>query len=175
MGQVGFNALSGDVECGQGCNVVELRVNECRNQGDGLHPKALAVALVPQFSHRKVIGKLGKQRHQMGDGQAATDLLASWSAKMVVQCGGIRHRKREPSTQKVRWLWWEVTPRGHRLLQLTASSLRFAALRSGFRQLLKAGVAMTSNVKSWQQFLLGFHDFVVLGASEMPELVRYDG
>jgi hypothetical protein len=39
-------------------------------------------------------------------------------------------------------------------------TLHFATLRSGFRQQLKAGVAMTSNVKSWQQIFLGFHDFL---------------
>jgi hypothetical protein len=37
------------------------------------------------------------------------------------------------------------------------------------------GVAMTSNVKSWQQSFLGFHDFFVLDASEMAEPVRSDG
>jgi hypothetical protein len=40
---------------------------------------------------------------------------------------------------------------------------------------LTASVAMTSDVKRWQQMFLGFHDFFVLGASEKPEPVRYDG
>jgi hypothetical protein len=40
---------------------------------------------------------------------------------------------------------------------------------------LTAGVAMTSNVKGGQQIFLGLHDFFVLGASEKPEPVRYDG
>lgn len=42
------------------------------------------------FQHHAGAGM--KQRHQMGDGKATTRLLASWLAKMVVQCGGIRHR-----------------------------------------------------------------------------------
>jgi hypothetical protein len=37
------------------------------------------------------------------------------------------------------------------------------------------GVAMTSDVKSWQQIFFGIHDVFVLGASEMPEPVRADG
>jgi hypothetical protein len=37
------------------------------------------------------------------------------------------------------------------------------------------GIAMTSNVKSWQQSFLGIHDIFVLGASEMAEPVRSDG
>jgi hypothetical protein len=48
-------------------------------------------------------------------------------------------------------------------------------LRSRFRQQLKAGVAMTSDVKRWQQIFLGFHDLFVLGASEKPEPGRSDG
>ena len=36
-------------------------------------------------------------------------------------------------------------------LQLTAYSLHSVALRSGFRQQLKAGVDMTSDVKGWEQ------------------------
>jgi hypothetical protein len=43
------------------------------------------------FPHHAGAGM--KQRHQMGDGKATTRLLASWLAKIVVQCGGIRHRK----------------------------------------------------------------------------------
>ena len=60
MGQVRFNAPSGEVELRQGLNAVEFWVNERRDQGDGLHPQTLAVNLVPQFSHRQVIGQLGK-------------------------------------------------------------------------------------------------------------------
>src|SRR6266545_2110855 len=62
-------------------------------------------------------------------------------------------------------------------LQLTAYSLRFAARRSGFRQLLKAGVAMTSNVKSGQQLFLGLHAVFLpscirrAGASHMRRLI----
>ena len=48
-------------------------------------------------------------------------------------------------------------------------------LRSRFRQQLMPGVAMTSNVKSWQQIFLGLHDFFVLSASEKPEPGRDDG
>jgi len=44
-------------------------------------------------------------------------------------------------------------------------------LRSRFQPRLTPSVAMTSNVKSWQEIFLGFHDFFVLGASEMPEPV----
>ena len=40
---------------------------------------------------------------------------------------------------------------------------------------LSRSVAMTSNVKSWQQIFLGLHDFFVLSASEKPEPVRHDG
>ena len=65
--------------------------------------------------------------------------------------------------------------RPNNALQLTASSLRFAALRFGFRQQLKASVAMTSNVKSWEQLFSGHHIFFVLGASEEAEPVRDDG
>ena len=43
------------------------------------------------FQHHAGAGM--KQRHQRGDGKATTRLLASWLAKIVVQCGGIRHRK----------------------------------------------------------------------------------
>jgi hypothetical protein len=46
-------------------------------------------------------------------------------------------------------LRWQSWP--NNALQLTASSLRFAALRCGFRQQLKAGVDMTSNVKGGPQ------------------------
>jgi hypothetical protein len=62
MGQVRCNAPSGEVEFQQGLNAVEFCMNERRDQGDGLHPKALALDLVPQFSHRQVIGQLGKLR-----------------------------------------------------------------------------------------------------------------
>jgi hypothetical protein len=56
-----------------------------------------------------------------------------------------------------------------------ARGLPYLVPRSRFRQQLKAGVAMTSNVKSWQQIFLGLHDFFVLSASEKPEPVRNDG
>ena len=44
-------------------------------------------------------------------------------------------------------------------MQATAYSLRLAVLGSGFRQQLKAGVAMTSNVKSWLPIVLHFRDY----------------
>src|SRR4029450_3102517 len=50
----------------------------------------------------------------------------------------------------------------------TADTLQ-PTLRCGFQARLSAGVAMTSNVKSWQQIFLGLHDFFVLSASEKPE------
>jgi long-chain acyl-CoA synthetase len=53
--------------------------------------------------------------------------------------------------------------------ELTRLSDAFAAA------LLAQGVAMPSNVKSWQQIFLGLHDFFVLSASEKPEPVRHDG
>jgi hypothetical protein len=40
----------------------------------------------------------------------------------------------------------------------TASSFGFATLRLRFLGRLTASVAMTSNVKSWQQIFLGVHD-----------------
>jgi hypothetical protein len=36
-------------------------------------------------------------------------------------------------------------------------------------------VAMTSDVKNYQQIFLGLHDVFVLGASEEPEPVSIDG
>jgi hypothetical protein len=48
-------------------------------------------------------------------------------------------------------------------------------LRSRFPPRLKRSVAMTSNVKSWQQIFLGLHDVFVLRASEKPEPGRDDG
>jgi hypothetical protein len=47
--------------------------------------------------------------------------------------------------------------------------------RCGFRARLRRSVAMTSNVKSWQQIFLGLHDVFVLRASEKPEPGRDDG
>jgi hypothetical protein len=47
--------------------------------------------------------------------------------------------------------------------------------RSRFQPQVSASVAMTSNVKSWQQIFLGLHDVFVLSASEKPEPVRNDG
>ena len=52
---------------------------------------------------------------------------------------------------------------------------RLLLRRSRFWQQLTASVAMTSNVKSWQQIFLGLHDFFVLSASEKPEPGRDDG
>jgi hypothetical protein len=60
-------------------------------------------------------------------------------------------------------------------LQLTAYSLRFAARRSGFRQLLTPGVDMTSDVKSWLPIFLHFLRPLVRRPSEEPEPVIYDG
>jgi hypothetical protein len=47
--------------------------------------------------------------------------------------------------------------------------------RSRFQQQLTPGVAMTSDVKNYQQIFLGLHDVFVLGASEEPEPVSIDG
>src|SRR5205823_929835 len=59
--------------------------------------------------------------------------------------------------------------------KLTAYSLRFAALRSGCRQQLKAGVDMTSDVKGWAQ--LFYVRLIVFSfcLSEEPEPVKHDG
>ena len=58
-------------------------------------------------------------------------------------------------------------PAGADALQLT--------LRFSFQARLIPGVAMTSNVKSWEQLFSGHHIFFVLGASEEAEPVRDDG
>ena len=49
------------------------------------------------------------------------------------------------------------------------------ALRFGFRQQLKAGVDMTSSVKSWLPIVLHFLRPLVRRASEEAEPVRNDG
>jgi hypothetical protein len=48
-------------------------------------------------------------------------------------------------------------------------------LRSRFPPRLTPSVAMTSDVKNYQQIFLGLHDVFVLGASEEPEPVSIDG
>jgi hypothetical protein len=47
--------------------------------------------------------------------------------------------------------------------------------RSRFRQQLKAGVDMTSNVKGGPQIFLGLHDVFVLGTSAEAEPAICDG
>jgi hypothetical protein len=49
------------------------------------------------------------------------------------------------------------------------------SLRCGFRQQLKAGVDMTSNVKGGPQIFLGLHDVFVLGTSAEAEPAICDG
>jgi hypothetical protein len=66
-----------------------------------------------------------------------------------------------------------IRTRANMALQPTAYSPARSSLR--FQRRLSFGVAMTSNVKSREQLFLGLHDFFVLGASEKPEPVRYDG
>ena len=57
----------------------------------------------------------------------------------------------------------------------TGADAQKPPLRCGLWVQLTAGVAMTSNVKSWQQIFLGLHAVFVLSASEKPEPVRNDG
>jgi hypothetical protein len=72
--------------------------------------------------------------------------------------------------------WREAGSTGLAEQRPGAHTLQPALLRrSGFQARLRPGVAMTSNVKRWQQIFLDFHDVFVLGASEKPEPVRYDG
>jgi hypothetical protein len=58
--------------------------------------------------------------------------------------------------------------------ELAADALQ-RPLRSRLQARLMPGVAMTSNVKRWQQIFLGFQDVFVRGASARPEPVRDDG
>jgi hypothetical protein len=67
---------------------------------------------------------------------------------------------------------WRAWP--NMALHLTAYSLRFAALCSGFRQQLTPGVAMTSEVKSWPPIFYMF--FIrVFSSSDETEPGRHDG
>jgi hypothetical protein len=66
-----------------------------------------------------------------------------------------------------------VSSNGMAEQRLTAACLQ-RSLRARFRQQLKAGVAMTSTVKSGQQIFEVFMMFFVLSASAKPEPGRHD-
>jgi hypothetical protein len=71
--------------------------------------------------------------------------------------------------------------RANHPLQRTGGQRRIAAWDPQWKSVvdlpppLSFRVAMTSDVKNYQQIFLGLHDVFVLGASEEPEPVSIDG
>ena len=102
-----------------------------RMEGNHLGPSMGTQGSRSDFQHHAGTGM--KQRHQMGDGKAATGLLASWLAKMGVPCGGIRQRNTgaidpkgamaEPVSLIERLVWSAVAHRSQQPLTHTQRKL----------------------------------------------------